>query len=56
LCAILVPIHLRNAPTNLLKALGHGRDYLYPPDHGYTVAQDYLPAELKEREFFRDGE
>ena len=43
-----VPLHLRNAPTKMMKAQGYGADYLYP--HHYSehfVLQDYLPPELK---------
>ncbi|WP_353140976.1 replication-associated recombination protein A [Acinetobacter pragensis] len=43
-----VPLHLRNAPTKLMKEQGYGADYLYPhnyPEH--FVLQDYLPPELK---------
>ncbi|TCM65120.1 recombination protein MgsA [Acinetobacter calcoaceticus] len=43
-----VPLHLRNAPTKLMKQQGYGVDYLYPhnyPEH--FVRQDYLPPELK---------
>ncbi|KAF5297815.1 hypothetical protein FQR65_LT19673 [Abscondita terminalis] len=43
-----VPLHLRNAPTKLMKQQGYGVDYLYPhnyPEH--FVLQDYLPPELK---------
>lgn len=43
-----VPLHLRNAPTKLMKEQGYGVDYLYPhnyPEH--FVTQDYLPPELK---------
>ncbi|MGD1840347.1 MAG: replication-associated recombination protein A [Thermonemataceae bacterium] len=42
-----VPLHLRNAPTTLMKELDYGKDYKYP--HDYTnnfVAQDYLPNEI----------
>ena len=42
-----VPLHLRNAPTKLMKEQGYGVDYLYPhnyPEH--FVLQDYLPPEL----------
>ncbi|MCO8044730.1 replication-associated recombination protein A [Acinetobacter bohemicus] len=45
---LAVPLHLRNAPTKLMKAQGYGVDYLYPhhyPEH--FVLQDYLPPELK---------
>jgi len=46
--AIPVPLHLRNAPTKLLKELGYGKDYLYPHDYkeGF-VEQTYLPEGLK---------
>ncbi|NWK73236.1 replication-associated recombination protein A [Acinetobacter sp. SwsAc6] len=43
-----VPLHLRNAPTKLMKEQGYGAHYLYPhnyPEH--FVRQDYLPPELK---------
>ena len=43
-----VPLHLRNAPTKLMKQQGYGVDYLYPHDYpGHFVTQDYLPPELK---------
>jgi putative ATPase len=52
-----VPLHLRNAPTGLMKALGYGRTYQYPHDDpsGY-VAQQYLPDELREARFYQPGE
>lgn len=43
-----VPLHLRNAPTKLMKEQGYGVDYLYPhnyPEH--FVLQEYLPPDLK---------
>lgn len=43
-----VPLHLRNAPTNLMKEQGYGVNYLYPHDYPeHFVEQDYLPNELK---------
>lgn len=43
-----VPLHLRNAPTQLMKQQGYGVDYLYPHDYPeHFVLQDYLPPELK---------
>lgn len=44
-----VPLHLRNAPTGLMKDLGYGRGYKYSPDHGYKEKQDYLPDEIKHK-------
>jgi len=55
-----VPLHLRNAPTGLMKHLGYGRDYVYP--HGRekeAAGQRYLPDGLRSRSFFpsaRGGE
>jgi len=43
-----VPLHIRNAPTGLMKDLGYGRDYRY--DHaegGYAAGQEYLPDALR---------
>ena len=43
-----VPLHLRNAPTKMMKEQGYGVDYLYPHDHPeHFVTQEYLPPELK---------
>jgi len=49
-----VPLHIRNAPTSLMKKLGYSRGYLYP--HNYSdgwVEQEYLPKEIKNRIFYR---
>jgi len=47
-----VPIHLRNAPTKLMKELGYGKDYKYNPDYvDGRVVQDYLPEKLESRSF-----
>lgn len=51
-----VPLHIRNAPTELMKELGYGADYRYDPDEQDGVAaQTYLPEELKGRTFYRPG-
>ncbi|MHA3105074.1 replication-associated recombination protein A [Acinetobacter sp. ANC 3791] len=43
-----VPLHLRNAPTKLMKQQGYGVDYLYPHDYPENfVLQEYFPPELK---------
>jgi putative ATPase len=48
-----VPLHIRNAPTGLMKELGYGRDYLYPHDYDDAmVAQAYLPEPLQGRTYY----
>lgn len=42
-----VPIHIRNAPTKLMKELGHGKEYRYEPSFAHPVHQEYFPPELK---------
>lgn len=43
-----VPLHLRNAPTKLMKELGYGADYKYAHDFpGHFVKQNFLPQEIK---------
>jgi len=46
-----VPLHIRNAPTSLMKDLGYGAGYKYSPDHDYKEKQDYLPEKLKGRKY-----
>lgn len=47
-----VPIHLRNAPTRLMKEMGYGKEYKYNPDFvDGRVVQDYLPERLEGRKF-----
>ncbi|XP_070603261.1 ATPase WRNIP1 isoform X1 [Erythrolamprus reginae] len=47
-----VPLHLRNAPTKLMKNLGYGKGYKYNPMYKNPVEQEYLPEELKGIDFF----
>ena len=48
-----VPVHLRNAPTNLMKSIGYGKEYKYPHDHeGNFVGQSYFPKDLKDNQFY----
>jgi putative ATPase len=49
-----VPLHLRNAPTKLMKNLGYGKGYKYNPDYDYQGdIQDYLPKKLKGRKYLK---
>jgi putative ATPase len=50
-----VPVHLRNAPTRLMKELGHGRAYRYAHDepHGYAAGETYLPEGMAEPGWYR---
>ncbi len=51
-----VPLHLRNAPTKLMKELGYGEDYKYPHAFpGNYVEQQYLPDELSNTKFYIPG-
>src|SRR5262245_50086595 len=48
-----VPLHLRNAPTKLMKGLGYGKGYQYAHDYeGATIAQQHLPDALRERRYY----
>lgn len=52
--ALPVPLHLRNAPTRLMKELKYGAGYKYPHNFdGHFVRQSYLPEDLKTRRFYR---
>ncbi len=51
-----VPMHIRNAPTGLMKELGYGDGYRYDHDEPHGVAaQSYLPRSLEGRSFYRPG-
>jgi putative ATPase len=51
-----IPVHLRNAPTKLMKELGYGKDYQYPHDHdGHFVTEEYLPDALRGRRYYQPG-
>jgi len=52
-----VPLHIRNAPTALMKAEGYGDGYLYPHNHQDSVVdQDYLPEGLDVTKFYNPRE
>jgi len=48
-----VPLHIRNAPSKLMKELGYGKDYKYAHSHENNFAeQDFLPKEIKKHRFY----
>ncbi len=50
-----VPMHLRNAPTSLMKDLDYGKDYRYAHNEegGYAPGETYLPEELSDKEYYQ---
>jgi putative ATPase len=55
--ALPVPLHLRNSPTPLMKALGYGRGYRYAHDYaGHVVEQQHLPDEIKSRRYYQPSD
>jgi len=51
--ALSVPLHLRNAPTTLMKELGYGKDYKYAHDYdGHIAEQEHMPKELLGRRYY----
>jgi putative ATPase len=55
--ALPVPLHIRNAPTGLMKKLGYGKDYKYAHDHKDAYApQNYLPEQLQASLFYAPTE
>ncbi len=53
-----VPEHLRNAPTQLMKELGYGKDYRYAHDeaNAFAAGETYFPDEVGEREYYQPVE
>ncbi len=52
-----VPLHIRNAPTKLMKELGYGEDYKYAHNHKDNfVEQEFLPQEIKDTKLYDPGE
>ena len=49
-----VPLHLRNAPTKLMKQLGYGDEYRYAHDEpdAYAAGEDYFPENLQPRQYY----
>lgn len=50
-----VPLHLKNAPTQLMKSIGYGRDYRYAHDepNAYAAGENYFPESLGQPEFYK---
>jgi putative ATPase len=50
-----VPLHIRNAPTKLMKNLGYGKDYRYAhdEDEAYAAGENYLPEGMQRPEWYR---
>ena len=52
--ALPVPMHLRNAPTKLMKEWGHGEGYRYPHDEGgHAKGVEYLPETLRNKRYYQ---
>ena len=51
-----IPVHLRNAPTRLMKELGYGAEYRYNPEFqdGKVYGQEYLPEELRDKRWLEN--
>ena len=50
-----VPVHLRNAPTNLMKSLDYGKNYRYAHDEpdAYAAGENYFPENMGQRQYYR---
>ena len=46
-----VPLHIRNAPTRLMKDIGYGKEYRYEPSFAHPVHQEFFPPELRGTRF-----
>ena len=49
-----VPLHMRNAPTDLMKGLDYGKEYRYAHDEpgAYAAGENYFPEELKDSHYY----
>ncbi len=48
-----VPLHIRNAPTNLMKKIGYGKDYKYAHDYDHNfIEQEFLPDKIRGLKFY----
>jgi len=51
-----VPLHIRNAPTKLMKDMDYAKGYAYSHDYDQNFSpQEYLPAEISGKKFFDPG-
>ncbi|MDF1497943.1 MAG: replication-associated recombination protein A [Patescibacteria group bacterium] len=48
-----VPLHIRNAPTKLMKNLHYGKGYKYSPDFDYQEKQEYFPEKIRKRKYLK---
>lgn len=48
-----VPMHIRNAPTKLMKELGYSKGYKYSPNFDYEEDQNYMPEKLKKKKYLK---
>ena len=51
--ALAAPLHIRNAPTPMMKDMGYGKGYKYPHSFGGYVGQVYMPEELLGKEYYK---
>jgi len=52
-----VPLHIRNAPTTLMKDLGYGKNYKYPHDYPeHFIEEEYLPENIKGKTYYHPTE
>lgn len=52
-----VPLHLRNAPTELMQSMGYGEGYQYAHDYAKNfIEQEFLPDEIKGQKFYQPGD
>jgi len=52
-----IPLHLRNAPTKLMKEIGYGEDYKYAHDYkNQFIEQEFLPEEIKGTTLYQPGD
>jgi putative ATPase len=55
--ALPVPLHIRNAPTRLMKEIGYGKGYKYAHQfEGHIVEQEHMPEKLKGRKYYHPGD